>query len=240
MSLTHSASVVRNGLVLHLDAANPKSYPGSGNTWFDLSGRNNHGTMTSVTYDSTNNGNMLFNNGADSVQVAHNSDFNFSSVMTISTWIKVNSFNVSLIYNIVSKKPSYNSTQIGWMCQYDYRTNGVLQFRNNNGTVLNDSTPTANLNNTALLNQTVNYVNSVWVISGSSVVYYINGVNRGTGTAAYTNTDSSTPIYIGKTVGSLGDDAILSNISNVSIYNRPLSATEVYQNFEALRGRYGI
>jgi hypothetical protein len=241
MSVYAGPEIVNDGLVLCLDAANPKSYPGSGTTWFDVSGRNNHGTMTSVTYNSSNNGTMIYDAGTDNVLVAHNSDFNFNSVMSISTWIKVTSFNTSTIYNIVSKKPSFNNTQVGWSCQYDYRTTGVLQFRNNNGTVLNDSTPTANINNTSLMNQTDTYVNCVWTISGTSIVFYINGLNRGTGTAAYTNTDSSTPIYIGKTVGStFGDNAILSNLSSVSIYNRALTASEVQQNFNATRSRYDL
>jgi len=46
MGLSHSPSIATNGLVLYLDAANEKSYPGSGTTWNDLSGRENHHTLT--------------------------------------------------------------------------------------------------------------------------------------------------------------------------------------------------
>ena len=44
MALAHSPKIVTDGLVLCLDAGNPKSYPGSGTTWYDLSGNGNNGT----------------------------------------------------------------------------------------------------------------------------------------------------------------------------------------------------
>jgi hypothetical protein len=116
----------------------------------------------------------------------------------------------------------------------------VLQFRNNDGTTLNDSTPTSSINNTSLLNQTTAWVNSVWVISGVNVYFYINGDAKQNSTVNYTNTDTTNTIYIGKTVGSSGDLSLLMNISDTKIYNRALNPLEVRQNFEALRGRYGI
>jgi hypothetical protein len=237
MGVAYNTSIVRDGLVLYLDAANQKSYPGTGTTWFDLSGRNNHGTMNSVDFTSNS---MSFNNANDFVSVANSTDFNFNSTMTISSWILVNSFSTSAIYNILSKKPRFNDTRKGWSCQYDYRTTGILQFRNNDATVLNDSTPTSNENNTALLNQTSFFVNSVWVISSTNVSFYINGLPRGTGAVAFTDTDTTEPIYIGKTSGSVGDPAVLSNKTLISMYNRALTPQEIQQNFNAIRGRYGI
>ena len=61
MALSHSPSIVTNGLVLCLDAANSKSYPGSGTTWTDLSGRGNNGTLVNgVGYNSGNLGSLVF------------------------------------------------------------------------------------------------------------------------------------------------------------------------------------
>jgi hypothetical protein len=106
--------------------------------------------------------------------------------------------------------------------------------------VLNDSTPTSTIDNTSLLNQTTAWVNSVWVISGVNIFFYINGNQRQNSTATFTNTDTTNSIYIGKTVGSIADPAALMNLDNLNIYNRALTATEVQQNFNALRGRYGL
>lgn len=239
MAQHNGSRIVTDGLVLALDAANTKSYPGTGTTWSDLSG-NNDGTMTSLGFEVGNNGSLLFNDANDTVSINHDDVFNFSSTFTVSTWIKINSFSTSTIYNVVSKKPSFNNTQKGWSCQYDYRTTGVLQFRNNDGSVLNKHTPTSNVNNIDLLNQTDKWVNSVWAITNSNVTFYINGVSKGTLGINFSDTDTTTPVYIGKTVGSIGDTSLLINLSSVIIYNRTLSATEINQNFQALRGRYGI
>lgn len=240
MAIIYNTGIVRSGLVLHLDAANVKSYPGSGTVWRDLSGWGNHGQLTSVTFSSDNKGSLVYNDFNDTCVISHNSTLNFSSLFTVSTWIKVNSFNTSTVYNVVSKKPSFNNTQKGWSCQYDYRTNGILQYRNNNGTSLNDHTPTSSVNNTAILNQTQLYANSVWVINNNNVSFYINGIFKSTNAINFVDTDTSTNLYIGKTVGSVGDPALLMNLACVQIYNRALTAEEISQNFNALRGRYGI
>ena len=49
MGIGHGADIVRNGLVLHLDAANKKSYPGTGTAWNDLSGNSNNGSLLNGT-----------------------------------------------------------------------------------------------------------------------------------------------------------------------------------------------
>ena len=234
MSLGHGAKIVRDGLVLHLDAANNKSYSG-GTTWSDLSGNGNNGTLSSVSLE---NNYMLFDNANDYVIVNHAPSLNFLGTFTVSTWVLVNSFLTTSIYNIVSKKPSFNNTQKGWSCQYDYRTTGVLQYRNNNGTSLNDHTPTASINNTSILNQVVYWANAVWVINNSSISFYINAEPKSTVAINFTDTDTAFPIYIGKTLGSVGDPAVFSNKSVIKVYNRALSAAEIRQNFEATKGRY--
>ena len=70
MSLFHSPSLVTSGLVLCLDAGNPKSYPGSGTTWTDLSGRGNHGTLVNgPTFNSANGGSIVFDGSNDYVEL---------------------------------------------------------------------------------------------------------------------------------------------------------------------------
>ena len=55
MGIVYNTSIIRDGLVLHLDAANVKSYPGSGTTWTDLTGNSYNGqlvnTATNISYD---------------------------------------------------------------------------------------------------------------------------------------------------------------------------------------------
>ncbi len=63
MTNSYGPSIVRDGLVLYLDAGDRNSYPGTGNTWYDLSGNNNHGTIyNSLPYNTNNKGYFDFNN----------------------------------------------------------------------------------------------------------------------------------------------------------------------------------
>ena len=73
MSLSHSPLIVRDGLVLCLDAANPRSYPKSGTTWSDLAGANN-GTLTNgPTFDADDKGGIVFDGTNDYVNLGSSS-----------------------------------------------------------------------------------------------------------------------------------------------------------------------
>lgn len=95
-------AIVTNGLVLNLDAGNPSSYNQSGNTWTDLSGRGNNGTLINrVTYNSSNQGSLVFDgngNGGGSpnpyVSLPTTSDFNFGTGdFTLEMWIYITTTN---------------------------------------------------------------------------------------------------------------------------------------------------
>jgi hypothetical protein len=61
MALYHSPLVVTDGLVLYLDAANRKSYPGTGTTWYDLTGNGLNGYINSGEFVSSSFGGYLQN-----------------------------------------------------------------------------------------------------------------------------------------------------------------------------------
>ena len=54
MGFSRGPKIVTDGLVLYLDAANQKSYPGSGTTWYDISGKGKHFTLdgSGITWNS--------------------------------------------------------------------------------------------------------------------------------------------------------------------------------------------
>ncbi|CAB4123183.1 Concanavalin A-like lectin/glucanases superfamily [uncultured Caudovirales phage] len=86
MTLYYGANIVTSGLVMLLDAANPKSYPGSGTTWSDISRNGNNGTLVgSPTYSANNNGYFTFNGSTQYANTA--TSVNLGSVFTISAWI---------------------------------------------------------------------------------------------------------------------------------------------------------
>ncbi len=80
-----------NGLVLSLDAANYKSYTGSGTTWRDLSGNSNNGTLTNgPTFNAANMGAIVFDGTDDKVTISMNSSFIYGvSPFSLNAWIYV-------------------------------------------------------------------------------------------------------------------------------------------------------
>jgi hypothetical protein len=91
MGLSHSPSIITQNLVLCLDAANSKSYPGSGTTWTDLSGNGNNGTLANgVGYNSGNGGALVFD-GVDDYVSLTSADLRFggSNSYTFDFFIKV-------------------------------------------------------------------------------------------------------------------------------------------------------
>ena len=89
MGQHYGAKISRHGLILDLDAANPKSYPGTGTTWLDLSGNNNTATLgTDASYNSANRGTMLLSSSNTAGEITFSRD-NFifgSGDFTINLW----------------------------------------------------------------------------------------------------------------------------------------------------------
>ena len=215
MSIHYSPTTVTNGLVLSLDAGNSKSYPGGGTTWTDLSGNGNTGTLVNgPTYSSANGGSIVF---AGSYVDAGNAASLQLSVGTINAWIKTSNAGASY-RGIVAKQSAYS------MFLYD------------NVFILYDWGSSQKSTGVNLADGLWHYVAASFqsgVTNGT--VLYIDGVIALT-TAMYV-TGQSVSVQIAE-----ANHGQLFNglISSVSIYNRALSAAEIYQNFNALRGRYGV
>lgn len=215
--------IVRSGLVLNLDAAEPSSYPGTGTTWSDLSGNSNDGTLVNgVGYDSDNGGSLVFDGTNDIV----NTSYSPPNVYTFSAWFKTDV--VSNGYrNIMSVPfPSYalillddNTSFLGFWTSDSLTSGSTL------------STPTIQINT---------WYNVVFVREGNSITggykAYLNSISYGSANTG--NWSTSGNFSIG---GRTDQTQFLNgNVSQVSIYNRALSGAEIKQNFNALRGRYGI
>jgi hypothetical protein len=220
MSVSGGPDIVENGLVLALDAANTKSYPGSGTTWADLSGNNNTGTLTNgPTFNGANGGSIVFDG---------TNDYVVGSISTISNW----SMNIwYLSTDITSKLVFYpfsgttGGNGLGFGGTFDVNTNNRWYFF--------DGTTTFSSSNTAI-------TTNVWynlVVTKSSTTYnlYTNGSLSLSGSGV----DLSLTQY---NLGRRGDDLfyVSGRIPQASIYNRALSATEVLQNFNATRSRFNV
>lgn len=221
MGIRYNTSIVRNGLVLHLDAANVKSYPGSGTVWNDLSGNGNNGSLLNgVSYLLDNKGTFNFDGTDDVVALTVTK----TASCTFEFWANlISGTNNCMLFNAgnVSSGPDlfFTGGKICWNT-WDGANNPFGNIPTNaynsfhHYTIVNDSTSTTKL--------------------------YFDGTLLGS--AVYKSAASTTTFTIGK-AGSAGGDSGYpwkGRIAVSKIYNRALSASEIKQNFEALRGRYSI
>jgi len=216
--------IVTNGLVLNLDAAQRRSYPTTGITWTDLSGNGNNGTLTNgPTYNSANGGSIVFDGTNDIVNTSYIS----SNAFTWSVWFKTNV--VSSGYRNIISIPSPNYMLLlmdGSTPNLGFWTSDALS-----GQSL--STPTIAVNT---------WYNAVFVREGNSITNgyktYVNSVSYGSANTG--NWSASNTISLGGRTNDGGIQFMNGNISQVSIYNRALTSTEITQNFNALKSRFGL
>ena len=232
--LAHGPSIITQGLVLALDAADRNSYPGSGTTWTDLSGSGNNGTLTNgPTYNSANGGSIVFDGSNDYVNFSYNSSLNIGGLnITLSSCVRPTSLvNLNSGGGIVGRESGSNNGLYEILLLQNASKNWVF-FRMLNITTYSPKIIPIELNT---------YYNIVCVYDNGTMRNYINGVQEGTGSSQNINitTSNSNKILIGVR-GSDSTSEFPGNIAQVSIYNRALTATEIQQNFNALKGRYGI
>jgi len=240
MAVNYNTSTVTSGLVLALDAANTKSYPGSGTTWTDLSSSAKNAVLINgPTYDTTNNGFIVFDGINDSAIVTDPSAMRNQN-FTVSVWVYPQTQNQALVAMIdFDHINAAGFLSQGWVIQSeDATTNRNYYLAYYTGSAFQ---PTGNIGAGKGVQLTTGvWQNLTYTKSGTSVIGYRNGVQILTATAG-----SSTVSYLTSRNFAVGGSVQQSrpfkgNIANVQIYSTALSSTEVIQNFNALRGRYGI
>jgi len=228
MGVAYNSRIVTENLVLCLDAANSKSYPGSGTTWTDLSGNNNHGTLTNgVSYTDNNRGALSFDGVDDGVNIPHNSNIDIRNQITIECLFYLNSFTAGGPYTdrstLITKAYSYYMTigPSGKIDVYFYGTGGYFSS-----------------NSSVNLNQ---WTHVVVTFNGSTINWYINSIIDKSLSQSGTITPARDgDLGIGRELFENYGRGMNGRIANTQIYNRALTAAEVSQNFNALRGRFGI
>ena len=223
MSLYHSPQISLDGLVLCLDAANPKSYPGSGTTWTDLSGNGNNGTLNGAGYDNGSLGSLSFDGSDDYIIINQT----LSTPFTITGFVRYTD-QAKTLNTFINTSPhtvlGISLNRLGGGQLYVYIGNG-------SGWV---SAP-------AIISSTNMIVNQWYQVSftstGSGSTLYLNG--NSVGTSIYSPSGWGSTYYLG-TIIIAGGEYLKGNIATTQIYNRALTAQEIQQNFNALRGRFGI
>ena len=223
MALVHGAQEplgVRDGLVLYLDAANARSYPRTGNTWFDRSGNGNDGTFAGdVGYSGSNFGSLTFDGTDDYVPIG-STGFPFSSSAgTLSAWARTNTITGGFDFIVSYGGASTNVARFLGINSSTFFFGGYANDITASGVPLNT------------------WFNMAGVYTGTNALMYVNGVLVSGPTAKSWSTNSGNA-SVGRQTN--GREYWNGNISQVSVYNRALTATEIAQNYNAFKGRYGL
>jgi hypothetical protein len=222
-----------NGLILHLDAANVKSYLGSGTTWTDLSGNGNNGTLTNgPTFSSNNLGSIVFDGTNDYVNVSYNSILNTPNGATYEMWIKPTVATTGPFLNrgtsdsgATPDNPRFVALSTGAL-YFDWSSPGVdVYLQTATGVVTMGS-----------WNQVIGLATP-----SAQLRTFVNGVET-----SYSTRVNSLSSTLPNTATSLEIGAATyyqffnGSISIVRLYNRVLSATEILQNYNATKSRFGL
>jgi len=220
--------IVRDGLVLLLDAGDTESYPGSGTTWTDLSGDGNDGTLVNgPTYSSDNGGYLDFDGSND--YVSFSSSILTSATTEISCFMWVYPVSDGTLLTVLGQ----TSISSGYLhSAIEIGSSGQLRMGLWNGSSISSISSTLTLNT---------WNNVGFTYSGTTLTGYLNGSDFGTTSFTWSKPSN---IYFGIMAASgtnMGTNAYGDgNVPTFYTYNKALTPSEIEQNFEALRERFGV
>jgi hypothetical protein len=222
-TISGGPNIVVDGLVLSLDAANTKSYPGTGTVWSDLSRNGNNGTLTNgPTFNAGNGGNIVFDGVNDFISILGSTSI---TTATLLIWVYRD-----------GAQPNY----AGIFYSRGFQANGMSFFSTTN----NLSYTWNSSSSTFTFSSNLNVPNLQWSmcavsISATNAILYV-GSSSGL-LSATNNVSNSSTIVNGLRIASDNFwSPFKGSVSNAMFYNRALSPTEILQNFNSTKGRFGL
>ena len=241
MGISYNPNVNSNGLVLCLDAANTKSYPGSGTAWYDVSGNNNHFTINAAAYNSSGPKYMDFNGSYGCAVTTSGVDVPWSTSYTAATiiaWTRIKN-STSEWRTLFRGESSNNDHQVivqsgGWL---------IGMYDNVNGTGFNSS----GFSQQSLPGYGTSQWNMlVWRFTNVSNQYYnYNFTYNDSPNVLRGSVSSINARFKGgpRTIGAYNSGSpsqFWGDIAHLSLYSRYLGDAEIINNFQSHRGRFGI
>jgi len=218
MAFNRGPKIVTNGLVLALDAASKNSYPGTGTIWTDLSGNISNGTLINTPTFSSNNGGIFNFNGTDEYV-----SFVTAPLITIGSvniWFKTSNAGSSY-RSLITRGESWGIFLVdNILITYDWG---------------NDTPRTTGINvaNGNWQNVSMTFTQTIGFPSNNAIIY-LNGSAVLTTTIKFKTNQNFR-------IASQNDAQLFTgDIANAQVYNRVLSATEVSQNYNALKSRFDL
>jgi hypothetical protein len=230
-SASGGADIITDGLVGYWDPGNKNSYPGSGTTWYDLSGYGNHGAISGATFDS--NGYFVFDGTNDGVDCGDDTSLDITSTITLSVWVNMDvAGQQGENYQIVGRD-GLNSGTVRNYGILAYEPDGKIYYQNWTGGT----------------NYYVGWDSGVWQ---ANTWYNFTATYDGSYDRIYTNgeLDCTPHAHTGPldnkdinfSIGyRLGQNERYTNgkIGPTAVYNRALSADEVLYNYNIHKERFG-
>ena len=225
MGFFRGPNTVRDGLVFYVDAASTRSYPGTGNTWYDLSGNNYNLTLTnSPTWNSQgyfdNDSDSYFTGpGGSNIPTGNEPYTMFVWARQIGSWGTNDGFISIGGFSTTNQSNSLRTLN-----------NSVGQFHHywwGNDLSLSSNTGGLSLGE---------WFQVAASFDGTTRRIWVNGISRASDTPTGHNVTSTT-IQVSKTYGTeyqVGDMAV------AGIYNKALSSQEMLQNYNGLKNRFGL
>jgi hypothetical protein len=225
--------IVKDGLVLYLDAGNPNSYNlSTPNVWRDISKNGNNGSLVNgPVFDSANGGSIVFDGSNDYAVISNSSSLNMGSKsFTGELWVSIPTFNgverMLFEYNIWGANGTYQITTVGNTVRVNFPTAfSAGKALNYSYSGLTSNTWVHIVGQLDSINNKLNlYINGYLVAEMLSVTEEIGNVTN----SLYIMSRGGTSLFLP------------SKLSTLRIYNRALSQAEITQNFNATKGRFGM
>jgi hypothetical protein len=216
--------ILTNGLILHLDAGQSASYPGSGTTWTDLSTSGNNGTLTNgPTFDSADGGSILFDGTNDYVALPLITSA--ISSITLQCWVYLSTSSKKGAFMGVGTSANGYGIGVG-SANLDTNGNEIIGIFTGVRSIATSTNYGTGWKFVTLL---INSSSVPLIYVGSTLIGTYSGLNPEIPTTA-------------ATVGSLHSSARFfgGNVAQAIAYNRALTATDIDTNFNATKGRYGL
>lgn len=231
MAQYYSPKIATNGLVLMLDASSKKSYPGSGDAWYDLSGYNNHATLNGGVFSNENNGIIDTSGSSSSIIINDHPSLRFTQEFTLCIWVKFSNI-INDSYRALFGKPAF----------YNYGI--IVEWYGDNELLVDftDSTDEARHGIGGIFPSLTdwNFISYSYKMNGGSNNQAVH-LWKPTGLESfYATLESNLEILTSEEIVQISDAGLNIKIGAAYAYNRALSFSEMQQNFNSMRTRFKI